>query len=42
LRGGFDLRLEQGRNSHPGSFPSLHASGHCVDDPLLLEVSLIK
>ncbi len=42
LRGDFDLRLEQGRSSHPGSSPSLHASGHCVGDPLLLEVSLIK
>ena len=42
LRGDFDLRLEQGRSSHPGSFRCLHASGHCVDDPLLLEVSLIK
>src|SRR5713101_7583222 len=42
LSGDFDLRLEQGHSSHSGSFPSLHASGHCVDDPLLLEVSLIK
>src|SRR2546425_6412193 len=42
LRSDFDLGLEQGDSSNPGSFPSLHASGHCVDDPLLLEVSLIK
>ena len=42
LRSDFDLGLEQGHSSNPGSFPRLHASGHCVDDPLLLEVSLIK
>ena len=39
LRGDFDLGLEQGHSSHSGSFPSLHASGHCVDDPLLLVMS---
>jgi hypothetical protein len=41
LRGDFDLGLEQGHSSHPGSFPSLQTSGHCVDDPLR-EVPLIK
>ena len=42
LRSDFDLWLEQGDSSNSGSFPSLHTFGHCVDDPLLLEVSLIK
>src|SRR3989441_9341525 len=38
LRGNFDLRLERRHSTLPGSFPSLHASGHCVGDPILLEV----
>jgi hypothetical protein len=42
LRGDFDPGLEQGHSSHPGSFSNLHASGQCVDDPLLLDVLLIK
>ncbi|OLE68099.1 hypothetical protein AUF78_17815 [archaeon 13_1_20CM_2_51_12] len=42
LRGHLDLVLKQGYIAYPGSFPSLHASGHCVDDSLLLEVLLIK
>src|SRR5467141_3387012 len=38
LRGDFDLGLEQGHCSHLGSFSNLHASGHCLDDPPLLDV----
>jgi hypothetical protein len=42
LRGNFDLRLERRPSTHPGSFPSLHASGHCIGDPLLLEFVIDK
>src|SRR2546425_2110100 len=42
FRGDFNLGLKQGHCSHPGRFSNMHASSHCVDDPLLLDVSLIK
>ncbi len=41
LRGDFDLRLERRHSTRPGSF-SEPASGHCLGDPLLLELSLIQ
>ena len=42
LRGDFDLRLERCHSTQPGSFSSLHASGHCAGDPLPLKLLLKK